>query len=194
MGIFGIGRLCRRPDLLRGEMRPNSRSRIAVDLLRKILGPVDAHIVIDELRVLQAAPAVAGQHLRIIGHHRAVVVVLAQTLVDVIGHAGVENGVHAQLGQKFNVAVGQLRREAGGVAGDGALPLQIQLPAGHGAVVPPAKPSFVKNVCQKGYSSQKFRHRGKPISPPPVLARLVAQKQLPLIFIQIPALRRPSCR
>ena len=27
------------------------------------------------------------------------------------------------------------------------------------------KPSFVKNVCQKGYSSQKFRQRGRPIRP-----------------------------
>jgi hypothetical protein len=28
-----------------------------------------------------------------------------------------------------------------------------------------AKPSLVKKVCQKGSSSQKFRHRGNPIFP-----------------------------
>ena len=132
MVIFGVGRLHRRLDLPMGDGAELPLHH-GGDLLFKVVGPVDTHVVVNELGVFQAV-AVACQHLRVIGHHRAVVVILAQTLVDVVGHAGVENGIHSQLGQKFNVAVGQLRREAGGVAGDAPLPFQIQLPAGHGAV------------------------------------------------------------
>ena len=63
--------------------------------------------------------AVALQHLGVIGHHRAVVVVVAQVLVQVVAHAGVEDGVDALLAQPLDMAVAQLGREAGRVAGDG---------------------------------------------------------------------------
>ena len=103
-------------------------------LADKVLGAVDAHIVVDELRALQLG-AVACQHLGVIGHHRAVIVVVAQSFVQVVGHAGVEDGIHAHLAQGLDVAVAQLGREAGGVAGDGGLTAQVQLAAGHGAGV-----------------------------------------------------------
>ena len=169
--VFSVGRLHRRLDLSvgNGAKLPLHHGG---HLLREIMGPVDTHIVINEFRVLQTV-AVARQNLRVVGHHRAVVVVLAQTLVDVVGHAGVENGVHAQLGQKFNVAVGQLRREAGGVAGDAPLPLQIQLSTGHGAV-DHLKAKFREKCVPEGIQFPEVQTQGQPDPPPPVLPRLVA--------------------
>ena len=133
VGILGIGGVSGLFYLVPGNIReviPQDRE----DFLRKVLGPVDAHIVVDKLGILDLR-AVTGDDLRVIGHHGAVVVVLAQALVDVVGHAGVEDSVQPQLGEELDVAVGQLCREAGGIAGDGPLPFQIQVPAGEGAMV-----------------------------------------------------------
>ena len=169
--IFSVGRLYRRLDLSvgNGAKLPLHHGG---HLLCEIVGPLDAHIVINEFRVLQTV-AVARQNLRVVGHHRAVVVVLAQTLVDVVGHAGVENGVQPQLGQKFNVAVGQLRREAGGVAGDAPLPLQIQLSTGHGAV-DHLEAQLREERVPEGLQLPEVQAKGQADPPPPVLPRLVA--------------------
>ena len=77
----------------------------------EVLAPVQAHIVVDKLGVLQGGD-VGVQHLRVIGHHRAVVVVVPQVLVQVVAHAGVEDGVWLHFQQGFDVAVHQL----GGIA------------------------------------------------------------------------------
>ena len=61
--------------------------------------------------------------------------VVAQSFVKVVGQAGVEDGIQVHLAQGLDVAVAQLGREAGGVAGDGGLTGQIQPPAGHRAGV-----------------------------------------------------------
>ena len=171
MVIFGVGRLHRRLDLPMGDGAELPLHH-GGDLLFKVVGPVDTHVVVNELGVFQAV-AVACQHLRVIGHHRAVIVILAQALVNIIGHAGVENGVHAQLGQKFNVAVGQLRRKAGGVAGDAPLPLQIQLSTGHGAV-DHLKAKFREKCVPEGIQFPEVQTQGQTDPPPPVLPRLVA--------------------
>ena len=79
--------------------------------------------------------------------------VIAQPLVDVVGQAGVENGIQLHLAQGLDVAVAELGREAGRIAGDGRLTGQIEATAGHRAGVRPAKPSLVQNAYQNGSSS-----------------------------------------
>ena len=59
--------------------------------------------------------------------------VVAQVLVQVVAHAGVEDRVHALPTQPVNVAVAQLGREAGRVAGDRRLTALVQLAVGEGA-------------------------------------------------------------
>ena len=112
---------------------------------------VDAHIVIDKLLALQLG-AVACQNFRVIGHHRAVIVVVAQTLVNVVSQTGVEDGIQVHLAQGLDVAVAQLGREAGGIAGDGGLTARYS-PRLDTGLVCTAKPSFVQKAHQKGSSS-----------------------------------------
>ena len=52
---------------------------------------------------------------------------------SIVGQAGVEDGVQLHLAQRLDVAVAQLCREAGGIAGDGSLSGQIQPAGGHRA-------------------------------------------------------------
>ena len=61
-------------------------------LAHKVLGAMDAHVIVDKGGALQLG-AVARDHLGVIGHHRAVVMVLAQALIQIVGEAGVEDGV-----------------------------------------------------------------------------------------------------
>ena len=70
------------------------------------------------------------QQVGVVGHHGAVVVVVRQVLVKVVGHAGVEDGVHPLLQQGHHVAVEELGRVAHRVRGDGLLPLDVQAPGG----------------------------------------------------------------
>ena len=90
--------------------------------------------------------------------------VVAQTLVEVVGQAGVEDGVQLHLAQGLDVAVAELGREAGGIAGDGSLTGQIQ-PRLDTGLVWTAKPSLVQKACQKGSSSYMFRQSGMPMEP-----------------------------
>lgn len=119
--------------------------------MHKVLRPVDAHIITDELFAFQLR-TVAAEHLRIIGHHRTVIVVIPQTLVQVIGQAGVEDRIQMHLAQRMDMAVAEFCRETGGITGDrGDLPdTKPRLDTG---LVCTAKPSFVQNACQNGSSS-----------------------------------------
>ena len=98
---------------------------------REIVLPVNAHVVVDEIQPLQGR-RVGGDYLRVVGHYRAVVMVVAHFFVEIVGHAGVENRAHALVDERKHVAVHQLGGEAHRVAGNGALALQVQLAAGKG--------------------------------------------------------------
>ena len=103
-----------------------------LEFLVEILAALEVEVVVDELRRVQLG-AVALQNLGVIGDDRAVIMVVTQVLVQVIAHAGVEDRIHALLTQPADVAVGQLGREAGRVAGYGRLAALVQLAVGEGA-------------------------------------------------------------
>ena len=103
-----------------------------LEFLVEILAALEIEVIVDELRRLQLG-AVALEHLGIVGHDGAVIMVVAQVLVQVVAHAGVEDRVHALLTQPVNVTVAQLGREAGRVAGDRRLTALVQLAVGEGA-------------------------------------------------------------
>ena len=183
VGVLGIGRVSGLLHLVLRDVREEAAQDI-MDLLREVLGPVEAHIVVDELDILDFR-AVSGNDLRVVGHHRAVVVVLAQALVDVVGHAGVEDGVQSQLGEELDVAVGQLGREAGSVAGDGPLPFQIQIPAGEGAVID-REAQLREESVPEGQQLPHIQTQGDADLAPLAGNGLVAQNQFPLVGIQVP--------
>ena len=145
---------------------------------------MEAHVVINEFRALDLR-AVPGDDLRIIGHHGAVVMVIPQALVNVVSHTGVEDGVQAQLGEELDVPVGQLGREARGVAGNGGLALQIQIPAAEGAVVH-GKAQLGEEGVPEGQQLPHVQAQGESDFPPLPRDGLVVQKQLPLEGVQIP--------
>ena len=153
--------------------------------VHKVLGAVDAHIIIDELFALQFR-AVSCQNLRVVGHHRAVIVVIAQALVHIVGQAGVEDGVQLHLAQRLDVAVAQLCREAGGIAGDGSLSGQIQPAGGHRAGVhrkAKARPEGVPEGQQLVEAQTQRDADGAALAG----HRLVACQQLLLVGVQVQA-------
>ena len=154
-------------------------------LVHKILGTVDAHIIIDELFAFQLR-AVACQNLRVVGHHRAVIMVVAQALVHIVGQAGVEDGVQLHLAQRLDVAVAQLCREAGGIAGDGSLSGQIQPAGGHRAGVHRKAKARPEGVPEGQQLVEAQTHRDTDRT---ALAghRLVAGQQLLLVGVQVQA-------
>ena len=95
----------------------------------EIPGAVQAEVRVQVADLFQSRD-VGGQQLRVVGHHRAVVVVVADALVEIIGHTGVEDGVYPLLRQGHYMAVEQLGGVAHRVRGDGALSLEVELPAG----------------------------------------------------------------
>ena len=130
IGVVGrVGRLGRRRGLPPGnaEMLLHELG----DALFKVLVPPQAHVGVEEFGLLEQGN-VGGQQLRVVGHHRAVVVVVADALVVVVGHAGVPDGVHALLHQGLHMAVEQLCGVAHGVGRDGVLALEVELAGGLG--------------------------------------------------------------
>ena len=73
---------------------------------------------------------ISTQNLGIIRHDRAIIMVVAQMLVHVVAHAGVEDGLYALLDEIIDMAVHQLGRETDGIRRDGCLTGDIQLAAG----------------------------------------------------------------
>ena len=91
--ICGIGRVARMANLFGrnvGEMFLQN----GCELFGERPAVVNAHIIVDKIDFAHRGH-IRGDDLGIIGNHRAVVVVVAQLLVQVIAHAGVEDGVHA---------------------------------------------------------------------------------------------------
>ena len=132
--VLGVGGICGRLHFFLGDAAEILGQHLFCHFMYEVLRAMNADVIVNELLALQLR-AVAREDLRVIGDHRAVVVVIAQTLVEVIGQAGVEDGVQLHLAQGLDVAVAELGREAGGIAGDGSLTGQIQPPAGHRAGV-----------------------------------------------------------
>ena len=125
--IGGIGRLHRRRRLPLGDLELLGKPRLRP--LGKVVGAVQTEIGIKVADLFQVGH-VGGQQLGVIGHHGTVIVVVALPLVKVIGHAGIEDVVHPRLHQGLHMAVEQLGGVAHRVGGDGALALEIELPAG----------------------------------------------------------------
>ena len=76
--VLGVGSIGSGLHFLLGNAAEVFGQDFLCHLADKVLGAVDAHIVIDKLLALQLG-AVACQNFRVIGHHRAVIVVVAQT-------------------------------------------------------------------------------------------------------------------
>ena len=70
------------------------------------------------------------EQLRVVGDDRAVVAVGRAALVEIVGHAGVEDRVHALLKQIFDVTVHELGRVADRIRRNGMLPLHIHIAGG----------------------------------------------------------------
>ena len=61
------------------------------------------------------------KQLRIIGHHRTVVMVVTAVLVHIVGQAGVEDGVYSLIDKLLHVSVHDLRRVTGRIRRNGEL-------------------------------------------------------------------------
>ena len=143
-----------------------------------------AHKIIDKRLALQLG-AVCGQHLGVIGHHRAVIVVVAQALVKVIAHAGVKNSVYVwHFGQFFHMAVRQLCRVAHGVGGDGSLPGQIGGTGGKCAAAHP-EAQLCEQRMPEGKQLVKAEAHGHAHNAARACALAVLRQQRKLVGIQV---------
>ena len=110
--------------------------------------------------------------------------VVAQALVHIVGQAGVEDGVQLHLAQCLDVAVAQLCREAGCIAGDGGLSGQIQPAGGHRAGVhrkAKARPEGIPEGQQLVEAQTQRDADGTALA----RHRLVACQQLLLVGVQV---------
>ena len=96
---------------------------------RKILSPVQAHIIADIAHLLNLCH-VCANYLRIIGYYRTVIVIVALSFVQVVRHTGIKNRFDPRIQQRLDMPVYQLRREANCVRWNGCLPFQVQLAVG----------------------------------------------------------------
>ena len=99
--------------------------------LSKVLPPPQTHVGVEEAGGLEAGH-IGGQQLGVVGHHRAVIVVVTDALVVVVGHTGIPNGVYSSLHQCLNMAVEQLGGVAHRVRRNSTLALDVQFPGGLG--------------------------------------------------------------
>ena len=112
--------------------------------------------------------------------------VIAQVFVHIVAHAGVEHSVHAHLAQFGNMAVAELCREAGGIAGDGGLAFLVQLAAGNRADLD-GKAQLGKEGMperQQLIHVQAERNADDPAGIALVF-RLIIQQQLELVGVQV---------
>ena len=93
---------------------------------REILPPMQAHIIVDIAHPLHLCN-IGADYLRIISHHRTIIVIVAHPFVQVVRHAWVENRFDPRVQQRLDVPVHQLCRETNRVRWNGCLPFQIQL-------------------------------------------------------------------
>ena len=152
-------------------------------LAGEVLAPVEAHIVVDKLHVLQGGD-VGVQHLGIIGHHRAVVMVVPQVLIQVVAHAGVEDGVGLLVQQGLDVAVHQLGRVAYGIRGDGVLAPEVELAVAFRGVEHP-KAQLGEEGVPEGVQLEHVQAHGDADGAPGAGAGLVGVQKLPLVVVHV---------
>src|SRR5690554_5013415 len=87
----------------------------ALHLFRKILPSMDSDMPMDEID-LSHVFHVRGDHLWIVGDHRTVEVILTEPLIEVVRHAGVEDGLYSCIDQRFNVPMHEFCGETDGIA------------------------------------------------------------------------------
>ena len=85
--------------------------KVSLCPLLEIVGAMEPKVGVEEPSVLELGQ-VGGDQVGVVGHHRTVVVVVADALVKVIAHAGVEDGIHTLLQQAQHMTVYQLSRIA----------------------------------------------------------------------------------
>ena len=154
------------------------RGETGVELLGELPGLVDVQEGGQEAGLLQVVH-IAAEKLRVVGHHGAVVVVVAPALVHVVGKAGVEDGVHAPLQQHLHVPVHDLGRITGGVRGDGELSLLIDAPGGEAGDLH-LEPQAGKEGVPQGQELIHAQGQGQSDGPPDVRPRPEARQRLPL--------------
>ena len=81
-----------------------------------VLPAVDVHIRVAEIFSVQSR-IVCRQKFGIIRYDRAVEVVIAVSLVDIVAHTRIENEINALIEKVFNMAVSKLGRIAHGIRG-----------------------------------------------------------------------------
>ena len=94
-GVLPVGGVGGGPDLPAGDAAELPVQNLLHPLF-KGGAVVDAQVIVDEFGPRELR-AVARQDLGVVGDDGAVIVVLALALVDVVAHAGVEDGIQAQL-------------------------------------------------------------------------------------------------
>ena len=115
--VLGVGGLDGLLRLLAGHVRPRELLHDALDH-QLVVGQVEVRPHVADALFAQFGHIGADDH-RIVGHHRAVVVVVG--VVDqvlLVAHARVENRLHALAEQPLDVAVHQLGRVADVLGGD----------------------------------------------------------------------------
>ena len=122
---LGVCRLAGKSDLFWVETVEIFRQD-SIYVLREVLRTVYSDVVLDEFYVSEPRH-IRTNDLGVVGHDRTVVVVVAETLVEVVGHAGVEYRVDSRVEQSLDVTVHQLRREADRVGRDSLLSGQVEL-------------------------------------------------------------------
>ena len=169
-------------DLLVGDVTEGLMQTF-VRPVEEIPRPVQANVVVNEADVLELG-AVAAEDLGVVGDDRAVVVVVAEVLVEVVGHAGVEYGVNAHFHERLYVPVRQLGREADSIAGNCRLPFQVERPAGHRTVIN-CKAELCKKRIPEGVELPHIEAERYAYFRPAALHGLVGEYEPALIFIEV---------
>ena len=124
-----IGGLGRGRDLLLFQLRV-----FAAEILGRLL---DKPLVVGQLKIrhhkveVRQRRHIGVQQLGVIRHDRAVIAVGRTAFVQIVGHAGIEDRVHALVEQVLDVAVHELCRIAHGIRRDGMLALHVHIAGGH---------------------------------------------------------------
>ena len=128
---------------------------------------------------------IGADDLRVVGHHRAVIMVIPQLLIQVVGHTGVKDGLYLLGNEGLHMAVHQLGGEADGVRRDGVLPGKVQLPAAEGAG-DHLKAQLGEEGVPEGQQLKDIKAHGQPQLSPGSGHRAVALEllQLPLAKVQ----------
>ena len=123
--LLGVSLLRGYPNLVEREVGEVERKPLK-RLCREVLGTVDTEILLDEVDLFDILHIIFD-NLGIIRDNRAVVVVITEIFVEIVGKTGVEDCLRALVNQGLHMAVHKLSREADGVAGDRLLTALVKL-------------------------------------------------------------------